>query len=120
MNSKKTIPIQPLNPVADSGGCTSEEPFVLMVLDDKMEPEFQHGDIIVCEPEGMASHGSFVVAKLGAEYYFRQLAINGERWQITALNPAYPPIDLQGPKDIIAVVVLKKKPGRRKEQKSYI
>ena len=119
MTEKKIIPIQPLAQEADSGGCSSDEPFALMVLDDKMEPEFQHGDIIVCEPEGMAHDGSFVVAKIGAEYYFRQLQINGGRWRINALNPAYPAIDLQGPEDVIAVVVLKKKPGRRKEQKAY-
>ncbi len=120
MTEKKIIPIQPLNDAADDGGCSSDEPFALMVLDDKMEPEFQHGDIIVCEPEGSVQDGSFVIAKIGAEYYFRQLKINGEHWQITALNPAYPPIDLQGPEDVVAVVSLKKKPGRRKEQKSYI
>ena len=120
MTEKKIIPIQPLNNEADSGGgCSSDEPFALMVLDDKMEPEFQDGDIIVCEPEGVVKDGSFVVAKIGAEYYFRQLKISGDRWQITALNPAYPPIDLQGAKDVVAVVVLKKKPGRRKEFKSY-
>ena len=119
MTEKKTIPIQPLNNEADSGGCSSDEPYALMVLDDKMEPEFQHGDIIVCEPEGVAQDGSFIIAKIGTEYYFRQLKISGEHWQITALNPTYPPIDLQGPEDVVAVVVLKKKPGRRKEQKSY-
>lgn len=119
MTDKKIIPIQPVNET-DEGGCSSDEPFALMVLDDKMEPEFQHGDIIVCEPEGLAQHGSFVVAKLGAEYYFRQLQIEDGRWRITALNPAYPSIDLQGPEDVIAVVILKKKPGRRKEQKSYV
>ena len=119
MAEQKIIPIQPLNPETDSGGCSSDEPFALMVLDDKMEPEFQHGDIIVCEPEGVAHDGSFVVAKIGAEYYFRQLQISGGWWRINALNPAYPAIDLKGPEDVIAVVVLKKKPGRRKEQKAY-
>jgi len=118
MTEKKIIPIQPVD-APDDGGCSSDEPFALMVLDDKMEPEFQHGDIIVCEPEGLAQHGSFVIAKLGAEYYFRQLEIADGHWRLTALNPAYPAIDLQGPEDVIAVVVLKKKPGRRKEQKSY-
>jgi len=124
MTEKKTIPIQPLNTKtgnheADSGGCSSDEPFALMVLDDKMEPEFQHGDIIVCEPEGLVKDGSFVIAKIGTEYYFRQLQISGEHWQLNALNPVYPTIDLQGPEDVVAVVILKKKPGRRKEQKAY-
>jgi len=119
MTEKKIIPIQSAD-TPDDGGCSSDEPFALMVLDDKMEPEFHHGDIIVCEPEGVARDGSFVIAKLGAEYYFRQLQIEDGRWRITALNPVYPSIDLQGPDDVIAVVILKKKPGRRKEQKSYV
>jgi SOS-response transcriptional repressor LexA len=117
MSDKKTIPIEPM---IEPSNCAGAEPFALMVLDDMMQPEFLHGEIIVCEPEGVARDGSFVVAKLGAEYYFRQLQIDDGRWRISALNPAYPSIDLQGPEDVIAVVILKKKPGRRKEQKSYI
>lgn len=126
MSEKKIIPIQPaLNsgePLPDelASNCAGGEPFALMVLDDKMEPEFLHGDIIVCEPEGLAKDGSFVVAKVDNEFYFRQLQIRDDKWQLTALNPIYPTLDISGPDEIVAVVVLKKKPGRRKEQKFYI
>jgi DNA polymerase V len=119
MTDKKIIPIQPLAE-AESGGCSSEEPFALMVLGNMMEPEFVEGDIIVCEPEGVAQDGSFVVAKLDGEFYFRQLQIREGRWFLTALNPVHATLPLHGPEDVIAVVILKKKPGRRKEQKSYV
>ena len=119
MTEKKIIPIQP-QVEADSGGCSSEEPFALMVLGTMMEPEFVEGDIIVCEPEGVAHDGSFVVAKLDGEFYFRQLQILDGRWFIKALNPLHATLPLNGPEDLIGVVILKKKPGRRKEQKSYV
>ena len=48
MTERKTIPITPTLPASSS--CDDAEPFALMVLDDVMEPEFQHRDIIVCEP----------------------------------------------------------------------
>ena len=122
MTDKKIIPIQPLiQPLAEaeSGGCTSEEPFALMVLGTMMEPEFVEGDIIVCEPEGVAQDGSFVVAKLDGEFYFRQLQILDGRWFIKALNPLHATLPVS-PEDVIAVVILKKKPGRRKEQTHYV
>ena len=126
MSEKKIIPIQPAvsgtDPAPDElmSNCAGGEPFALMVLDDKMEPEFQHGDIIVCEPEGLAQHGSFVVATVQGEYYFRQLEIIEGKWRLLALNPAYPALDIRGKEDVLAVVVMKKKAGKRKEQKSYV
>lgn len=118
MTERKTIPIQPELPASSS--CDDAEPFALMVLDDVMEPEFQHRDIIVCEPEGLAHDGSFVVAKIEEEFYFRQLQIIDGEWYIKPLNPRYPTLKLAGPDAVKGVVVLKKKPGRRKEQKSYV
>lgn len=117
MTERKTIPIEPALPASSS--CDDAEPFALMVLDDVMEPEFQHRDIIVCEPEGLAHDGSFVIAKIEEEFYFRQLQIINGEWFIKALNPAYPTLKISGPEAIKGVVVLKKKPGRRKAQKSY-
>lgn len=117
MTERKTIPIEPA--LAASSSCDDAEPFALMVLDDVMEPEFQHRDIIVCEPEGLAHDCSFVIAKIEEEFYFRQLQIINGEWFIKALNPAYPTLKISGPEAIKGVVVLKKKPGRRKAQKSY-
>lgn len=117
MTERKTIPIQAELPTSSS--CDDAEPFALMVLDDVMEPEFQHRDIIVCEPEGLAHDGSFVVAKIEEDFYFRQLQIIDGEWFLKPLNPSYPTLKISGPDAIKGVVVLKKKPGRRREQKSY-
>ena len=50
-----------------------------MVLGDSMVPEFAEGDVIVIEPDGLATDGSFVLANPGGEWTFRQLAAAGER-----------------------------------------
>lgn len=119
MDPKKIIPIQPAVEVPESN-CSGSEPFALMVLDDVMEPEFVERDIIVCEPEGVARDGSFVVAQVDGEYYFRQLQILEGGWYLKALKPGLPTLKLSGPDAISGVVILKKKPGRRKEQKFYV
>lgn len=120
MTQRKTIPIQPVTAPTEGSSCEDAEPFALMVLDDVMEPEFQHRDIIVIEPEGLAHDGSFVVVEHEGEFYFRQLEIRGEEWFIKPLNPKYPTLKIAGPSAVKGVVVLKKKAGRRKEQKSYV
>lgn len=97
--------------------CTEAESFVLQVLDDTMEPEFRRGCMIIIDPTGRATDGSFVlarrpVAREGAnnpvdDYVFRQLRRASESsWQLQTLNPAYPdetsPVSLQ---DIVGVIV---------------
>ena len=116
MSEKKTIPI---NPLVEESNCAGAEPFALMVLDDKMEPEFLHGEIIVCEPEGIARDGSFVVAEHEGEFYFRQLRIRGDEWSLHALSTKYPSFVISGPDAIRGVVIMKKKPGRRRAMKTY-
>ncbi len=116
MSEKKVIPI---NPLAEVSNCAGAEPFALMVLDDYMEPEFYEGDIIVCEPEGLAKDGSFVVAEHEGEFYFRQLRIRDGVWSLHPLKPTYPSFVISGPDAIRGVVILKKKPGRRREMKRY-
>ena len=41
--------------------CAGGESFALMVLGHSMAPEFQEGEIIIIEPEGLAKDGSFVL-----------------------------------------------------------
>ncbi len=43
--------------------CTEAETFVLQVRDDSMEPEFKSGCIIVIDPTGHATEGSYVLAR---------------------------------------------------------
>ena len=39
----------------EATGCSAAEPFALRVLGDMMEPEFEHGCVIVIDPEGAVS-----------------------------------------------------------------
>ena len=48
---------------AAAGSCTGAESFALMVLGHSMAPEFNEGEIIIIEPEGLARwRGSSAVA----------------------------------------------------------
>ena len=102
-------------------GCDSgSESFALMVLGDSMEPEFMEGEIIVVEPEGLATDGSYVVAFHNEEYIFRQLIKRETGWALHALNPAYPDQPIASLSGVRGVVIMKRKPGRpSKSDKKY-
>jgi phage repressor protein C with HTH and peptisase S24 domain len=109
------IPIVTAEPQADGsplGSCSDAEPFALMVLGDSMEPEFMEREIIVVEPEGLATDGSYVVAFHNEEYIFRQLIKRETGWALHALNPAYPDHPIASLSGVRGVVIMKKKPGR--------
>jgi SOS-response transcriptional repressor LexA len=118
--ARRIIPIQPQGVEAELDACSSAEPFALMVLGDSMEPEFVEGEVILIEPEGLATDGSFVLARLAGEWIFRQLARQGEGWRLQALNPAYPPADISDLDAVKGVIIQKSKPGRRKATKRYV
>ncbi len=131
--SRKPFPI-PVTPAAETpseadlaaSACASGEPYALMVLGDSMRPEFEEGEIIVVEPEGVARDGSFVVAYLAhveredERHVFRQLVKHPEGWMLKPLNPLYPNIPIDGLEAVKGVVILKKKPGRRRAMKHYV
>jgi SOS-response transcriptional repressor LexA len=134
MSPTKPFPI-PVKPAvappegldAETSSCAGAEPYALMVLGDSMQPEFTEGEIIVVEPEGYAKDGSYVIAYLenaekeDEKYIFRQLVQHPEGWMLKPLNPLYPNIPIDNIASVVkGVVVQKKKPGRRKEQKSYV
>lgn len=121
MTERKIIPILS----AEDGGskdssCSGAESFALMVLGDSMLPEFEDGDVVVVEPEGLAHDGSFVIAFHNEEYIFRQLRIQEGRYSLIALNESYPAVDVPGMDVVKGVVIQKSKPGKRKLSKSYI
>jgi SOS-response transcriptional repressor LexA len=119
MTQRKIIPIA----IATEGGepdrCSEAEPYALMVLGDSMLPEFEDGEIIIIEPEGVARDGSFVIAYHNDEYIFRQLAIREERWYLQALNEGYPSTEIAGPGAIKGVITQKTRPGNRRASKFY-
>lgn len=114
----RTIPISPAAE-GDAGACSGAESFALMVLGDSMAPEFSEGDVIVIEPEGLATDGSFVLANPGGEWIFRQLVDCDGRWQLRPLNPRYPPVDLDDLSAVRGVVIQRTTPGRRKSTTRY-
>jgi DNA polymerase V len=104
----------------DGGSCAAGEPFALQVLGDDMEPEFEHGVIIVVDPEGVVENGCYVVAVVNEEYIFRQLVWDEDkRYFLKPLNDAYETVaipNLQGVKG----VVVQKAGRRRSERKHYV
>ena len=118
-----SIPVVSAEQPADDspfGACSGAEPFALMVLGDSMEPEFVEREIIVVEPEGLATDGSYVIAFHNEEYIFRQLIKREAGWALHALNPAYPDHPIADLSGVRGVVIMKKKPGRpSKSGKKY-
>jgi SOS-response transcriptional repressor LexA len=118
MANRPTIPIRPAVDAALSA-CQGAEPFALIVLGDSMLPEFAEGDVIIIEPEGHATDGSFVLAHLDGEWIFRQLARGDAGWELRALDPRHGAIALPGLDAVRGVVIQKSRPGRRSERKLY-
>lgn len=113
-------------PAAEDTGCSGGESFALRVLGDSMAPEFDHGDIIVIEPDGALHDGCFVLAQVDGQYHFRQLLAQGDGWLLHALNPDaaepansadLPLPDLQA---VRGVIIQKAVPGRRRMSRSYL
>lgn len=121
------IPVKPAEQTKESieddlvaSACAGGEPYALMVLGDSMLPEFVEGEVVVVEPNGIAKDGSYVIAWANEEYIFRQLVKHPDGWMLKPLNPLYPNIPIDDIASVVkGVVVLKKKPGRRKEMKRY-
>ena len=118
--ARRVLPIQPQAADPEIDACSSAEPFALMVLGDSMEPEFLEGEVILIEPEGLATDGSFVLAQLDGEWIFRLLARHAGGWRLQSLNPAYPAADIPDLAAVKGVIIQKSKPGRRKATKRYV
>ena len=100
--------------------CGSAEPFALMVLGQSMRPEFNEGEIIIIEPEGLAKEGSYVLACLNHEWTFRQLLRAGAGWVLHPLNPVFADAPLQDLKEVRGVIIQKALPGRRRASRHYL
>jgi SOS-response transcriptional repressor LexA len=118
MTARRTIPIAIA--AADLGDCAGAESFALLVLGDSMAPEFVDGEVIVVEPDGLASDGSFVVAQVDGEWTMRQLVADGGSWKLRALNPAYAETHIGDLSPVRGVVIQKSRPGSRRARKRYI
>lgn len=105
---------------AAGAACSGAEAFALQVLGSSMEPEFQEGEIVVIEPQGVVRDGSFVLAQVDGEWIFRQLARWGEGWRLCALNPVFPALELADLSCVHGVVIQKSVPGKRRLSKRYV
>lgn len=100
-------------------GCTDSEPFALQVLGDSMEPEFQHGIVVVAEPGALLESGCYVIALHEDGYLLRQLVRDDGRWYLKALNPRYATHELTSLSAVRGRVI--QRAGRRRaERKSYL
>jgi len=100
--------------------CAGGESFALMVLGHSMVPEFNEGEIIIIEPEGLARDGSYVLAWHDGEWTFRQLLRAGAGWALHPLNPAFPDAPLPDLSAVRGVIIQKALPGRRRASKHHI
>lgn len=100
--------------------CGGGESFALMVLGHSMAPEFLEGEIIIIEPDGLARHGSYVLAWHQEEWTFRQLLRTGTGWLLHPLNPAFADVDLDRLAAVRGVIIQKALPGRRRASKRYV
>jgi SOS-response transcriptional repressor LexA len=133
---RRVIPIAPAAEKAEKGSdpfsggdekgsdpfsaCSGAESFALMVLGDSMRPEFEEGEVIVIEPEGLATDGAFVLAHAGGEWIFRQLVAVGDAWELRALAPGHAAIPIPDLAPVRGVVIQKSRPGRRRAAKRYV
>lgn len=115
---RRTIAISPASDAA-LDACSGAEPFALMVLGDSMAPEFIEGDVIVIEPEGLATDGAYVVAQVGGEWIFRKLVAHAGAWRLIALDARAAAIDLPDLNCVRGVVIQRSRPGNRRAAKRY-
>ena len=101
-------------------GCAGGESFALLVQGQSMVPEFQEGEVILIEPEGLARDGSYVLAWHHEAWTFRQLLRRSNGWCLHALNPAFSDQDIHDLSCVKGVIIQKALPGRRKASKFYV
>lgn len=116
--ARRTIPIAPADG-DEAGACSGSESFALMVLGDSMAPEFAEGDVIVIEPDGLATDGAFVLARHDGDWIFRRLAAVGDGWELRPLNPRYPTLSMPDLAAVRGVVIQRTTPGKRKSTTLY-
>lgn len=118
--------------LSSSGTCTEAETFALRVLDDSMQPEFRQGCIIIIDPTGHATDGSYVLARQAdgvaeelESYLFRQLrrVPHAEhepvQWQLIPLNDNYPVQPVLSDLSAIVGVIVQRAGIRRRYHKHY-
>ena len=100
-------------------GSCGAEPFALRVIGDSMSPEFKDGCIIIIDPDGVISDGSYVLARHNDEYIFRQLVFGDGRYYLKTLQDGHETIEIQDLRPVEGVIV--QQAGRRRaDRKHYV
>ena len=94
------------------------EPFALRVIGDIMAPEFMDGCIIIIDPSGVVKDGSYVLARQGEEYIFRQLVFGDDMYYLRTLEEGHDDIEIP---DLVLVegVIIQQGARRRADRKHY-
>ncbi len=94
------------------------EPFALRVIGDTMAPEFMDGCIIIIDPSGVVKDGSYVLARQGDEYIFRQLVFGDDMYYLRTLEEGHDDIEIP---DLVLVegVIIQQGARRRADRKHY-
>ncbi len=94
------------------------EPFALRVIGDLMAPEFNDGCIIIIDPSGVIKDGSYVLARQGEEYIFRQLEFGEGVYYLKTLQDGHEVIELL---DLTTLqgVIIQQGARRRADRKHY-
>lgn len=99
------------------GSCSAREIFALRALGDSMIPEFEHGTVIIIDPEAVVKDGSYVIAQIDGDYIFRQLMIRDDKYYLQPLNDLYETIEISGLDALEGVII--QAGNRRKNMKKY-
>ncbi len=99
------------------GSCSGKEIYALRALGDSMVPEFEHGTVIIIDPEAVVHDGSYVIAKVDGEFIFRQLRMYDEKFFLQPLNDLYETIEIKRLDELEGVIV--QAGTRRKNMKKY-
>lgn len=91
-----------------------------MVLGHSMAPEFEDGDVVVIEPDGLVRDGSFVVAHAGEQWVLRKIERHDGGWTLTVLAGTEPPIELADLAAVRGVVIQRLRGRRRRDTKRYV
>jgi SOS-response transcriptional repressor LexA len=83
-----------------------------------MAPEFNDGCIIIIDPSGVVKDGSYVLARQGEEYIFRQLEFGDGVYYLKTLEAGHEVIELA---DLTMVegVIIQQGARRRVDRKHY-
>ena len=98
--------------------CSNADPFALQVLGDSMEPEFPDKCIVIIDPAGVVSNGSYVFATYNDEYIFRRLLIKEGKYYLVPENDNYEVLSIPGIESVHGKII--QRAGiRRKDRKRY-